>query len=62
MLRSCRTTPNVFADRADITGYVRIIPNQDGRTCKQTVSMDVRLNAWGVASVVGTLVGKGACG
>lgn len=52
----------MFAERADITGYVRIVPNPDGRTCRQIVYMDVNIDAWGVASIVGAIISKGVTG
>ncbi|KNC80885.1 hypothetical protein SARC_06767 [Sphaeroforma arctica JP610] len=53
------TVPSVFYEKADIVGYTRIVPSKDNRTCTQTVSMDVKVNQWGVGGLVETLISNG---
>eukprot|EP01134_Creolimax_fragrantissima_P000042 CFRG0042T1 len=55
----CKTVPSILSDKADIIGYVKIIPCDDGRSCRQVLSMDVCINAWGVGSIVETIVING---
>eukprot|EP01134_Creolimax_fragrantissima_P004732 CFRG4732T1 len=53
------TTPSVFSDKADIVGYVRVVPSSDNRTCTQIVSMDVNVSQWGMGSIVESIVSNG---
>ncbi|KNC75202.1 hypothetical protein SARC_12266 [Sphaeroforma arctica JP610] len=55
----CITVPSILADKANITSKTRIIASKDGRSCKQSIRMDVSVKAWGVGAIVETLVLNG---
>eukprot|EP01134_Creolimax_fragrantissima_P000646 CFRG0646T1 len=56
---TCNTVPSVFQDKCKINSVVKVYPSLDGsKTCKQTITIDISVNVWGVGSSIESLVSK----